>query len=123
MYPWMRLAFVDAKQDPDFIARILRERDAIDRLVQLDLKDRWGYPLQAYKLVQIVEAIRTNVDTAALRRRGRESAVVTELADRLAMEMLVGSVPQFCDDYDTPASDELVEIAVRAVLNIKKSER
>lgn len=125
MYDWLKAAMQEAMIDGNVfeIRRlVLTNRDAIDRLLPLNLRDRWGYPLEPYKLAEIAAFIRANADVDGLKQRSRERGAMVEAIDRLALEMLAGqsSFPQFCSGYDTPAEDDLIETVIRTTLNLKE---
>ena len=124
MYHWLKAAMQGASADGDLFQvhrQILRNRDAIDRLLPLELRDRWGYPLEPYKLAEVAAFIQANADLDGLKQRSRERGAMVEIVDRLALEMLSGdSFPQFCSGYDTPAEDGLIETVVRTTLNLKE---
>lgn len=118
MYDWLRQALIDARGETPSMRDVIRYRVIIDRTRVLDLRDRWGYPLQDFKIAAIVGFVLDNTDHHNLRRR--ESAVVVESVDRLAAAMLTDDVPLFCDDQDTPPSDETIQTVVRTILNLKE---
>lgn len=118
MYDWLRQALIDARSDPAEMRLIMRHQHILDRVRRLNLRDRWGYPLQDFKLAAIIEYVLDNSDHGALRRY--EVAVVMEAVDRLAAEMMVGSLPMFCDGHDEPPSDETIQTVVRTILNLKE---
>lgn len=119
MHDWIKTALQDADLTSTRLT-ILRHQDAIQRLRALDLRDRWGYPLEPHKLAEITAFVLANTDMGALSLRGRERAAIVEVCDRLAIEMLAGDVPVFCPYPDTPPEDADIEPVVRAILNIKE---
>lgn len=116
------LAEVLRDRDLDFGIKhlILTRRDVLERLLDLELRDRWGYPLEVYKLFLIAKFVEHNADLDGLKNRSRSRGAMVEIVDRLAMEMLTGGLPQFCSGHDTPAEDDLIETVVRTTLNLKE---
>lgn len=123
MHEWLNQALRDVSSGENLFEvrrNIFRYRQAIDRLRYVDLRDRWGYPLEVDKLAQIIAFVERNADLASLKQRSRERGAMVEIVDRLAMEMLTGELPQFCSGHDTPAEDALIETVVRTILNLKE---
>jgi len=123
VHDWLGEALRDLRSGENLfeVRRIIfRYRDAIDRLRYVDLRDRWGYPLEVEKLAAIVAFVEHNADRDGLSNRSRERGAMVEIVDRLAMEMLTGALPQFCSGHDTPAEDALIETVVRTTLNLKE---
>lgn len=119
MYPWLRQSLIDAR-DVAGKQLVMRHQRTLDRVRRLDLRDRWGYPLEDYKVAEIIDFVLEDMDWTSLKMPKRQAAVIVELADRLALAMLT-DLPMFCDGYDTPPSDETIQTVVRSILNIKES--
>lgn len=123
MHEWLDQALRDVGTGSDtFEVRrnIFRYRQAIHRLRPIDLRDRWGYPLEIDKLAQIIAFVEHNADLPGLKQRSRERGAMVEIVDRLAIAMLTDELPQFCAGYDTPAEDDQIETVVRTILNLKE---
>ena len=118
MNDWLGPAMKEAQFE--LRRQLMRTRDPIDRLLQLDLRDRWGYRLGAHKLAAIAAFIQDFADHEGLRTRSRERGAMVEMVDTLATAMLVGDLPMFCSAQDTPPEDELIETVVRTTLNLKE---
>lgn len=124
MHEWLDQALQDVGTGPDSFEKrrnIFRYRQAIHRLRPLNLRDRWGYSLEIDKLAQLIAFVEHNVDREGLAARARERGAIVEVADRMAIAMLTDDLPQFCSGYDTPAEDDLIETAVRTILDVKAS--
>jgi len=119
----MQTWFAEAIREADPADRLLlvRRRRAIERLHELELRDRWGYVLEPLKLAAIAEEVVLNLDHQNLNLRARQSAVLAEAVDRLALAMALGNVPMFCDGYDTEPEDASIETVIRSVIDLKES--
>lgn len=71
----------------------------LSRLRALDLRDRWGYAFSDEKLLAVATWVQGMPDADA---------------DALGLAMLLGELPVACEDYDTPAEDELLEEILNA---------
>lgn len=101
---------------------LVRHRRAVERLRELDLRDRWGYPLEPLKLARLADFVVLNLDHSALGVRKRESAAIAECVDRLAIEMLTtDNLPLFCPVPDTAPEDEDIQTVVRTVADLKET--